>query len=216
MNETPTTGGYIYVIAFSGYHKIGRAQNVERRIKSLLPTKFPEAPILKLSVAVDDSFTAERALHYKYSEQRVRGEWFNITDSDIETISDFLVTAQYLNEVVPVIPRLPPRERTHRISKPADSQKKERDAKRRAANVKAREAEMANIRDVPRLLRTMAFGDGFSVYGIENKAAVRSIERKFGYQLNVEEYCNTNGLHVCLAQIQGPSWIVNLTNLCIR
>jgi hypothetical protein len=65
----------IYFAADSnGSVKIGRARDVERRLRSL-ETSHTEA--LRLLRVVDGGPATERWLHRKFAAQRIRGEWFS-------------------------------------------------------------------------------------------------------------------------------------------
>lgn len=82
---------YIYVVAFYGYYKIGRSRNVSRRIRTLIPTLFPETPRLIMSEEVPDCVRAERKLHSDYSVKRVHGEWFSLNETDLIEIRQKIV-----------------------------------------------------------------------------------------------------------------------------
>ena len=84
---------YVYLMKDSsnGYYKIGISNTPEYRehtLQSEKPTiemlackKFPTRKIAE---------SIESALHTTYSQQRLRGEWFNLTDADVAAIIETL------------------------------------------------------------------------------------------------------------------------------
>lgn len=77
---------YVYIISFAGLHKIGRTNNIRRRMASLqLPGK-PQGTWWR----VGDSVTAEKRLHDRFKAQRAYGEWFRMTEADLDEADDML------------------------------------------------------------------------------------------------------------------------------
>lgn len=84
---------YVYLMkdTSNSYHKIGISNTPEyreRTLQSEKPTiemiackKFPTRKIAE---------SIESALHTAYSQQRLRGEWFNLTDADVAAIIETL------------------------------------------------------------------------------------------------------------------------------
>lgn len=84
---------YVYLMkdTSNGYHKIGISNTPEyreRTLQSEKPTiemiackKFPTRKIAE---------SIESALHTAYSQQRLRGEWFNLNDADVAAIIESL------------------------------------------------------------------------------------------------------------------------------
>lgn len=75
----------------NGYHKIGISNKPEYREKTLQSEKpsiemlaCKKFPTRKIAEAI------ESALHTAYSQQRVRGEWFNLKDEDVAAIIETL------------------------------------------------------------------------------------------------------------------------------
>lgn len=67
------TTGSVYVVGFNEFVKIGRSETPRRRIKSIdsnMPT-----PISFYGI-VPGNWFVERLYHNRFSEHRVRGEWF--------------------------------------------------------------------------------------------------------------------------------------------
>lgn len=58
--------------------KIGVSNNVDKRIKEIQCSCPFEVEVL-ITYAVSDDYLIERALHNKYDEHRLNGEWFNLS-----------------------------------------------------------------------------------------------------------------------------------------
>lgn len=178
--------GYIYVISFSGYYKIGRSKHPVERVRQLLSVKFPIEPKLELSVEVPDAPFAEKTLHSVYHSKRVRGEWFNLTTEEIAGLSQTVASIDYSAALY-----TPPK---------ADSKQKRKvisalDAARVIANG-LDHYSYVSVRYLPSALRKLRHGR--SIYVIGEKAVLRSIERKFGYRLHVAELTQkgTSNIHL--------------------
>ena len=63
-----------------GYTKIGKSIRPRVRERTLLA----DAPIITLFAVCEQNI--ERELHAKYSDKNIRGEWYNLTDEDIDYI----------------------------------------------------------------------------------------------------------------------------------
>jgi hypothetical protein len=74
---------YIYLLSSSGFFKIGVANDVSSRIASL-QTGNPHPIKLISCYGFQNAEFVERALHQKYSNERLRGEWFNLSDKHID------------------------------------------------------------------------------------------------------------------------------------
>lgn len=84
---------YVYMMKdeVNGYHKIGISKNPnyrERTLQSEKPTirliAAKEYPIRSIAEAI------EMALHKTYETKRLRGEWFDLTDEDIDILKQVL------------------------------------------------------------------------------------------------------------------------------
>lgn len=73
---------YLIKDSRTGATKIGKSNNPLKREKTLQS----DALSLELLYTCDDNI--ETLLHKKYKDKRIRGEWFNLTDKDIEYIVD--------------------------------------------------------------------------------------------------------------------------------
>lgn len=78
--------GYIYIIKSDHGSKIGRSVHIRSRTQ-LLKIKFPfESEVVYLGY-VNDYVVAERHLHRKYAGKHIRGEWYDLSDDDIDEIA---------------------------------------------------------------------------------------------------------------------------------
>ena len=86
-------GCYVYLMkdTSNGYYKIGISNKPEYREKTLQSEKptiemlaCKKFPIRKIAEAI------ESALHNAYSQQRLRGEWFNLNEEDVAAILETL------------------------------------------------------------------------------------------------------------------------------
>jgi hypothetical protein len=94
-HKNPEEGGrekkyaYVYLMGMgNGLFKIGWTVNVHTRL-----TEFKTGnPLLELVHAehVLNAHGCERALHHRFQEKRVSGEWFRLSESDIAAIKAYL------------------------------------------------------------------------------------------------------------------------------
>lgn len=75
--------GRVYVLECGGYYKIGFSKNPLERVRQL-QTGCPFR--LHLVGTVTAPQTAEFALHNKYADKRMHGEWFQLTPEDVGDI----------------------------------------------------------------------------------------------------------------------------------
>lgn len=84
--------GFVYVIEFADYYKIGKTdKTVEQRISSM---QFPTLPRIIAVYETAHALLLEQFLHKKLKPRRIRNEWFSF-DSDKEAI---ILTEAYANE----------------------------------------------------------------------------------------------------------------------
>lgn len=82
----PDRPGHVYLLASElGPHKIGRAKEVGERLKTLA-IQLPFDVSLAHHFPADDCVAAEAYLHGRFAEKRLRGEWFRLTEEDVEWI----------------------------------------------------------------------------------------------------------------------------------
>ncbi len=87
ISKAKEEAGYVYFIKehFSGKVKIGKTKHMNSRME-MFGVKLPfEWDVIKTVKSADYSLT-ETLLHRKYENKRVNGEWFDLTQSDIDDI----------------------------------------------------------------------------------------------------------------------------------
>jgi len=84
---------YLMIDLTNNYHKIGISNKPEYREKTLQSEK----PIIEMlcnkrfpNRKIATSF--EQALHQTYADKRIRGEWFNLTDKEVQELKEALTT----------------------------------------------------------------------------------------------------------------------------
>jgi hypothetical protein len=78
---------YLYLIRCDKFVKIGIACDVKNRLKTL-QTGNPYQLALIDSFEFDEALRVESILHSKYDHARVRGEWFLLTDAELDELID--------------------------------------------------------------------------------------------------------------------------------
>lgn len=76
---------YVYLISGIGLTKIGIADNVKTRLKNFRAGSPVELSLI-YSFKINDALSVESFLHKKYADKRHHGEWFSLSDQDIESI----------------------------------------------------------------------------------------------------------------------------------
>lgn len=80
---------YVYLISDknSYSYKIGISKNPKTRLKQLQTGSDRELVICK-QVLCENADQVEASLHHIYSMNNIKGEWFELSDSDIETFEN--------------------------------------------------------------------------------------------------------------------------------
>ena len=87
QREPQSREGFIYVLKCGPHYKIGLSQNVDRRVEQLSVTPPFDVELIH-TIETDDMFKLESFLHDKFSEKRKNGEWFELTEADVEYIKE--------------------------------------------------------------------------------------------------------------------------------
>lgn len=86
-----TTYLYVMIDKRTGYYKIGRSKDPSYREKTLQS----DAPDIELLFHYEAYTNQEKELHQKYAEKRVRGEWFQLDENDLEEIKNIVGNDQH-------------------------------------------------------------------------------------------------------------------------
>lgn len=90
--NTATNGGYVYVIRGSENRtKIGIATHLERRVRDLQRASSDHLKVVA-SVRLDNPRQVEKLLHRRYRHKRLHGEWFDLSDDEVEEIKKMLAS----------------------------------------------------------------------------------------------------------------------------
>jgi len=77
--------GYVYFIqTYPDTVKIGLTVNIKRRLKEFEKILMPYKPVLLHSIKTNNMPVCESFFHNKFSTKRLRGEWFELSEDDIE------------------------------------------------------------------------------------------------------------------------------------
>jgi hypothetical protein len=82
-------GGLVYIARSGEYHKIGLTSDFERRREELTKNTPLEITWAYL-IPTSDMHKLEKTLHEKYKNKRHKGEWFNLSETDLKEIQDTL------------------------------------------------------------------------------------------------------------------------------
>lgn len=78
------TSGFVYLFRLDRFHKIGSSQNPAKRLKQF--ENLPWEPALVHMIASAERGFVERLLQRRFRPQRVRGEWFDLTEQDVSRL----------------------------------------------------------------------------------------------------------------------------------
>lgn len=78
----------LYIIKCGDWYKIGTAVDVAARLRGLQIGNPVELTLYK-SYPVERSFAIEQVLHKTFSSKRGIGEWFKLSEDDLEHIDKF-------------------------------------------------------------------------------------------------------------------------------
>lgn len=82
-NLPDQSDGWVYLLGSGTHFKIGRSDNIERRVKEIT-VSLPEKAELVHSVRTDDTSGIENYWHNRFSDKRANGEWFKLSVQDVK------------------------------------------------------------------------------------------------------------------------------------
>lgn len=82
--------GHVYLVeGANGVYKIGKTSQLHARM-NFFEIKLPFDVNLICAIPSEDITTLEKQLHDKYANKRIRGEWFELTEQDVEDIKQLI------------------------------------------------------------------------------------------------------------------------------
>ncbi|MEE4697074.1 GIY-YIG nuclease family protein [Pseudomonas alliivorans] len=80
-----TKSGVVYLLKSAYGYKVGRTRNVPNRMRAF-GVKLPFIYTIPLVAWFEDCHAAESRYHQRFAGKRINGEWFDLNDSDIQSI----------------------------------------------------------------------------------------------------------------------------------
>lgn len=96
LSDKPTNV-YVMIDKNTGYYKIGKSKKPQFREKTLQSEK----PTIEMLFTHEGRCSDEKALHEMFKEKRIRGEWFDLSGSDLKIINSYFKDKKHVSSAPP-------------------------------------------------------------------------------------------------------------------